>query len=66
MISSNSLKGNFMYGPADMSDIVLSITNDGGNKKIKIDDYEIPVKELVACLKAMRSIAKEQYPEDFI
>jgi hypothetical protein len=55
-----------MFGDIAPSETILTITNDGGNKKIKIDDYEISVKELVACIKAIRAIAKEEYPEEFI
>lgn len=63
---NNSLQGNYMFGDIAPSETIFTITNDGGNKKIKIDDYEISVKELVACIKAIRAIAKEEYPEEFI
>lgn len=30
------------------------------------DDFTISIKELRACIKVMRNIARQEYPEDFI
>lgn len=59
--SPNYYFGNTIKNTMDVS---LHIDEDGS---IGLgDDFVISVVELRACIKAIRDIAKQEYPEDFL
>ena len=72
MISSTNINGpivntqpNYMFGVnANLNEAPsLSIAADGS---LNLGDFNISVKELVACLKAAKRLAMEEYPEEFV
>lgn len=56
---------NYMFGvDASLNETSsLSIAADGS---LKLGEFSISVRELVACLKAAKKLAVEEYPEEFV
>lgn len=54
----------YYFGDIDLDPPTIQLPDDG---VIKLgDDFTISAKELKACLKVLRDIAKIKYPEDYV
>lgn len=56
----------YYYGDTVASSMQASLHLEENGSLSLGDNFVISIKELRACIKAMREIARNQYPEDFI
>jgi hypothetical protein len=64
--SEDTLITNYYYGDSVASSIQTGLRLEENSSLSLGDNFVISIKELRACIKAMREIARNQYPEDFI